>query len=393
MSRVRGCCELGLPTAVGFALMLAAVSFVHAQVPRFGLGFRGGVARLDGDVGKAKLSPEVNGVFSFSLWPHLTLGVEAGFTDLQIGASADTAVLRMVPVSLNLTFRFAPFGKISPFATLGGGGAFWQHFDKRTNKIIPLAGQTKKQFDYFGRAAGGLDIFLSPRITWTTGAAYRYALTDKFDFTPVGDQDDGVLSAFTGFTVNIGKVVGDADHDGVIDRYDLDSKSREDRDGYLDHDGVPDSPIGDKLAAFVSAPSGDGVDTTAPIVIHSPVLQAPVGRDIHLRAEVFENKRLLKAAVLYRPANIRRWLVEPLNSADGNLFVGTIPAMAVSKAGVEYCIVAVDEAISGVGYSGLPNRPNFVRVHGKETWWRIMTGLVAAGSWGAAGYLVYREQK
>jgi hypothetical protein len=67
--------------------------------------------------------------------------------------------------------------------------------------------------------------------------------------------------------------------------------------------------------------------------------------------------------------------------------------MAVSQAGVEYCIVAVDEAISGVGYSGLPNRPNFVRVHGKETWWRIVTGLVAAGSWGTAGYLVYRKQQ
>jgi hypothetical protein len=373
--------------------MFAAVSFVQAQVPKFSLGFRGGVARLHGDVGKADLSPEVNGVFSFSLWPHLLLAADAGFVDLQISAQADSAVLRMVPLSLNLTFRFAPFGKVSPFVTLGGGGAFWQHFNKRTNKAIPLAGQTKKQFDYFAKTAGGLDIFLSSRITWTTGAAYRYALTDKFDFTPIGDQDDGVISAFTGFTVNFGKIVGDSDHDGVIDRYDLDSKTREDHDGYLDHDGVPDSPVGGNIAAFVSAPSTDGTDKTPPIVIHSPVTQAAVGRDIYLRAEVFENQRLLKAAVLYRPANIRRWLVEPLNSVDGNLFVGTIPSMAVSKAGVEYCIVAVDEAISGVGYSGLPNRPNFVRVHGKETWWRLVTGLVAAGSWGAAGYLVYRKQQ
>jgi hypothetical protein len=276
---------------------------------------------------------------------------------------------------------------------LGGGGAFWQHFDKRTNEVIPLAGQTKYQFDYFIKTAGGLDIFLSPRITWAIGAAYRDALTDHLDFKPIGDQKDGVISAFTGFTVNIGKVVGDADHDGVIDRYDLDSKTREDRDGYLDHDGVPDSPVGGNIAAFVSAPSADGTDKTPPIVIHSPVLQAPVGSDINLRAEIFENQRLHKAAILYRPVNVRRWLVEPLNTVDGKMFVGTIPSIAVSKAGVEYCIVAVDEAISGVGYSGLPNRPNFVRVHGKETWWRIATGLAAAGSWGTAGYLVYRKQQ
>lgn len=373
--------------------MLAAVFSAHAQVPKFSLGFRGGIARLDGDVGKPKLSPEVNGVFSFALWPHLTLGGEAGFTDLQLGASADTAVLRMVPLSLNLTLRFAPYRKVSPFATLGGGGAYWQHFDKRANQAIPLPGQTKGRFDYFLKTAGGLEVFLSPRITWTLGAAYRYALTDKLDFTSIGDQNDGVITAFTGFSVNIGKVVGDADHDGVIDRYDLDSKVAEDRDGYLDHDGVPDSPVGSNIAAFVSASSADGADKTPPIVIHSPVLQAPVGRDIHLRAEIFENQRLLKAAILYRPVNVRSWLMAPLNTVDGRLFVGTIPSIAVSKDGVEYCVVAVDEAISGVGYSGLPNRPNFVRVHGKETWWRLVTGIVAAGSWGTAGYLVYRTQQ
>jgi hypothetical protein len=282
---------------------------------------------------------------------------------------------------------------VSPFASLGGGGAFWQHFSKNTDEAIPLDGQTEKNFDYFAGTAGGLEIFFSPRIAWNIGASYRHYLTDKLDFTATGDQRDGVISAFTGFSVNFGKIVGDHDQDGVIDQYDLDSSVKEDRDGYLDHDGVPDSQISGNVAALVNAPSTDGADKTPPVVIHSPVQQATIGKDIHLRAEIFENLRLLKAAVLYRPANIRRWLVEPMNSVDGNLFVATIPRIAVSQAGLEYCVVAVDDAISGVGYSGLPTRPNFVRVHGKETWWRVATTLAAIGGWGAAGYLVFREQQ
>jgi hypothetical protein len=173
----------------------------------------------------------------------------------------------------------------------------------------------------------------------------------------------------------------------------LDSSVKEDHDGYLDHDGVSDSQVSGNVAALVNAPSTDGVDKIPPVVIHSPVQQATIGDDIHLRAEIFENQRLLKAAVLYRPANIRRWLVEPMDSADGNSFVATIPRIAVSQAGVEYCVVAVDDAVSGVGYSGLPTRPNFVRVHGKETWWRIATTLAAVGGWGTASYLIFREQQ
>jgi hypothetical protein len=281
---------------------LAPVMGALAQIPKFALGVRGGVAKLEGDFKSTQLTPEFSAVFSFSPWPHLSIAGEAGFADLRLGADADTAFLRTVPLALNFTLRFTPYSKVTPFASLGGGGAFWQHLRKGTNEPIPLDGQTKKDFEYFLGTAGGLDIFFSPRITWTLGAAYRHYLTDKLDFTPIGDQKDAVISAFTGFSVNLGKIVGDTDQDGVIDRYDLDSHAKEDRDGYLDHDGVPDSEISGEVMALVSAPNMDSADKTPPVVIHSPVQQATIGRDIHLRAEVFENQRLLKAAVLYRPA-------------------------------------------------------------------------------------------
>jgi hypothetical protein len=375
-----------------FGLFVAIASFAQAQNAKWGLEIRGGAGRLEGDIKNPDLSPVISGVFSFCPSPHLRLGTEAGFADLKLAASADTAKLRIIPLELDLTLQFSPYGKVTPFVTLGGGGVFWQHLRKGTNEVIQIGGEKQEDFSYFLKTAGGLNIFLSPRITWILGATYRYALTDKFDLSSIGDQNDAVITAFTGFRFNIGGITGDADHDGVIDRYDMDSSVKEDRDGYLDHDGVPDTQIGNNLVALISAPTTNGSDTVNPVIIHQPVLRATAGHDVRVRAEIFENQRLLKAAILYRSVNLRNWLVEPLTSVDGTLFIGTIPGMAVQKEGLEYCIVAVDEARNGVGYSGLPSRPNFVTVHGSETGWRIATGLAAAAGWGTASYLVFRKQ-
>jgi hypothetical protein len=372
-------------------LLFAQTITVLAQAPRLGAGLRGGMARLDGDVNISSLRFEINGVLSFALRPHLRLSGEAGFADLALGAKPDTSVLRMIPLALNLNFRFSPYSEVTPFVALGGGGAIWQHRNKRTHKAIPLSGQKTSAFDYFVQTSGGLEISLSPRMSWTLGATYRYGLTDNFDAVSLGKKNDAVISAFTGLTFNIGKFADDADHDGVIDRYDLSSKASEDRDGYLDHDGVPDKRMADIGAYVNAAETNNGSDKVPPIVIHDPVLHATAGRHLRLHADIFENQSLRQAAIIYRPVNVQNWLVAPMNLAKGNLYVATIPGAEIQKAGLEYCVVAVDEAISGVGYSGLPNRPNFVRVHGKEAGWRIVTGLAAAAGWGAASYLVFSK--
>ncbi|MDZ7363331.1 MAG: PorT family protein [candidate division KSB1 bacterium] len=371
----------------------APAAFVSAQAPKFGVGLRVGAARLENDVKLPPLRFEASGLFSFALKPHLRLGAEAGFADLALGADPDTVILRMVPAALHLTLRLAPYSKVTPFVTLGGGGVNWKHLDKRSKKTIQRPGQKENHFDYFLQTSGGLEMALSSRVSWTLGATYRYGLTDDFDMLDIGDQNDAVLSAFTGFTFNIGKISGDADRDGVLDRYDLDGRRKEDRDGYLDHDGVPDRRMAGNIAAYVNAPDANtGSDNVPPIVIHQPILHATAGKDLRLTAEIFENQSLRKAAIIYRPFNVSRWLVEPMNPAKGKLHVGVIPGTSIHKTGLEYCIVAVDEAISGVGYSGVPDRPNFVRVHGKETGWRLVTGLAAAAGWGAASYLVFRKQ-
>lgn len=367
---------------------------LQAQDSKFAIGLRGGAGKIEGDSKSRLLQPFASGLMYYSPDPHFSLGIEAGVGDLLFDneTSSKDSIARVVPIEFDVTFRYSPHHTFSPFATLGAGGIVWHNFRKQDKQTLH-SGTSREYSTYILKTAGGVDIALSRRFNFSVGAAFRYALTDRLDLNTNGDEDDGLITVFGGVTLKLGGGAPDHDRDGVWDRYDLDSRAKEDRDGYMDHDGVPDTQIGNNLLALTGSGAGSGIDDIPPIVIHTPVRRATAGSDLKIRAEIFENRRLLKAAVLYRPYTVRRWLVEPLVSLDGEVYEARIPGVSVQKVGMEYCVVAVDEAISGLGYSGLPKRPNFVRVTGKEGWWRFATFIAAAGGWGTAGYLVNRSQK
>jgi hypothetical protein len=79
------------------------------------------------------------------------------------------------------------------------------------------------------------------------------------------------------------------------------------------------------------------------------------------------------------------------NDGQG-LYEGTIPGYAVTTAGLEYCVVAVDQSLKGIGYSGLPHKPIVVQVVPGGNSWRIVGGAVGAAAVGAASYMVVRKQ-
>ena len=55
--------------------------------------------------------------------------------------------------------------------------------------------------------------------------------------------------------------------------------------------------------------------------------------------------------------------------------------------------ISVDEAISGVGYCGLPKLPVRVEVLSHPKAWRIISGVAALIGWGGSGYLILRNQQ
>ncbi len=357
---------------------------------KYGLGFNTGISRLEGDINGAKLSPILSGHIRVLPVPYLALEGELGYSKLSSShPSLSDFKLSLVPFELNLIFNFLPFSKVNPYIFTGGGGVFWNASGNR-----PTPGLKKGDgLDSFLKAGGGLEFRVSPRFGINLGAAFRFSLTDAFDLTWSGDENDQVLDMHAGFTYYFNKSGADRDHDSIPDELDLMPDVSEDADGYLDHDGIPEKNPNPIAMSGVHGPVDGGDGARAPVVIHHLIVKAESGKDISVKAHVYSDIDLRVVAILYRPVGTRRWNVVKLEEAQENLYAGDIPGYAVTTDGLEYCVVAVDETLSGVGYSGLPSKPINVEVLKSGTQWRIVGGAVGAATIGTASYLVLRKQE
>jgi hypothetical protein len=171
----------------------------------------------------------------------------------------------------------------------------------------------------------------------------------------------------------------DLDGDHITKSLDLDLYRPEDINGYADHDGKPEG----------GKPSKPG---KAPIVVHYPVFLAEEGRDLEIKAHISSEIPIRVAAVIFRTTGTKKWNLAKLKKAEDGDYKAIIKGSAITTAGLEYCVVAVDTNMKGIGHSGLPNRPIQVQVDGNGRNWRIVSGLVAFFGWGAATYVVMRKQ-
>ncbi|MFQ5677559.1 MAG: hypothetical protein ACE5G1_16840, partial [bacterium] len=223
------------------------------------------------------------------------------------------------------------------------------------------------------------------------GATFRLSLTDKFDQLTQGDENDQVLDLHAGVTFYFSKSRDDRDHDLIPDELDLMPDIAEDRDGYLDHDGIPEKNPNPIAMSSFDAPVNN--NSAVPIVIHHVVERAESGRSIPIKSYVYSERNLRVVATLYRPLGEPKWNVVRMDNRHGNLYQGEIPGFAVTHDGLEYCVVAVDETLKGIGYSGLPSKPINLNVAPSGKAWRFLGGTLGAATIGAASYLVLRSQK
>ncbi len=372
------------------------VACLAASTPSFagglgvGLGLTVGAARLEGDIKNPKLSPIVTGSLKLIPTPYFMISGDLGYSLLSMDGHPVHNDLQttLVPFELGGVINFLPFGTVNPFVMVGGGGTFWQA--RKNGQTIVEAGRKQEGIDSFLKAGAGVEFRVSPRIGLSIGATYRYSLTDALDQLWQGDEKDQVLDVYGGFTYYFGRGEPDKDKDGIPDSRDLMPDIAEDADGYMDHDGIPEknpSAIADRTGIVTNN------STPNPVVIHSLVTRAEAGKNIPIKATVYSNAKLKVVATIYRPVGTRNWQVVKLRRTDGNLFEGEIPGHAVTTDGVEYCVIAVDETVKGIGYSGLPSKPVRVAVYPNGTAWRVAGGVVGAAAIGTATYLVSRKQK
>jgi len=82
-------------------------------------------------------------------------------------------------------------------------------------------------------------------------------------------------------------------------------------------------------------------DTTPPTITHTPVTTAAVNTPVTIRATVTDNVAVQSVTLYYRTVGAPAFTSLAM-AAEGNVYSATIPATAVTTAGVEYYIVALD---------------------------------------------------
>lgn len=391
---------------------LSTVVLGGGEQTNIGIGLKVGLNRMEGDLNNPLFKPGAFGFLKYNLFEYLAIGFESGYSitgsnkDDEAGLPESQTII--VPFEGQLVFSFFPLGKINPYVVLGGGGFYWNYtednttpfhwyeIDENGKAVIKYGENHRKGYDSFFKSGGGIEILLNKNhnFYFDLGFTFRYSLTDMLDNVNHGDEKDGLIDIHGGFTYYFRTSKrGDRDNDGVPDELDLKIDIKEDADDYMDHDGKPDgiAPVpssSDNRESDISVE-----DNKPPVVMHTPVRRIEAGQNVNIMCDIYENMKLKTASILYRPIGFNGWKVGALRIKSGPTYEGVIPGRFVKKQGLEYCVIAVDEAISGVGYCGLPKLPVRVEVLSHPKTWRIVSSVVALLGWGGSGYLILRNQR
>ena len=373
---------------VSFFLQPILFEKLFASDAKFGVGLKGGANKLEGDWKSARFNPTGSVVLSYYPIPYFAVGTEVSYSILTTKDDAiridpsfvDSNLFQtsILPVELDFRFNFSPFTTVNPFATIGFGGMWWEStYDGNT---VVLNGKEQKEASLVFKASGGIEFNFENGLGLMFGADFRYSSTDMLDQINNGDLNDVITSVWAGMNYYFQtKDQNDLDNDNIPRSLDLDPYRPEDRNGILDHDGKPE------YGRIVEKQN-------APKVVHYPVFRAEEGRDLAIKAVITSEVPMRTAIVLYRTQGQSDWKLTPLRKSDDVYYKAVIRGDNVNRAGLEYCVVAVDNELEGIGYSGLPKRPIQVEVDPNGKSWRIVAGIAAFLGWGASTYIVMRKQ-
>jgi hypothetical protein len=351
---------------------------------RFGTGLTGGISRFEADHPNPAISPVVAGHFRAFPVPYFGLSADIGFSTLLTTNDPTDFKTRILPFEISGIFNFLPLSFISPYFIIGGGGVYWETLSNDS--------KTGDGVDSFLKTGLGVEVQMSTSFSWHLFGTWRLSMTDGLDRIWQGNENDQVVELQTGFTYYFDSSRRDRDHDWIKDETDLMPDIAEDGDGYLDHDGVPEKNPPVLATTAMSSPAWLDADM-APVVVHHNIRKAEAGRSVGVEARIFSGKELRVAAVLYRPVATSNWEVVNMSEQEDGTYFARIPEYAVIDPGFQYCVVAVDETMKGVGYSGLPSRPITVETHPNGTPFRIIGGVLGTAAIGTATYMVIKKQE
>ena len=118
-----------LAAAILCSTCIAGISDVSAKDWVWGIGFSGGLGRLEGDLRHPQISPLLSGHLRALPTPFLAISGELGFASLTTDRHPNPLFTDfktiIIPFELSTIFNFLPLRKVNPYVFLGGGGVYW----------------------------------------------------------------------------------------------------------------------------------------------------------------------------------------------------------------------------------------------------------------------------
>lgn len=108
-------------------------------------------------------------------------------------------------------------------------------------------------------------------------------------------------------------------------------------------------------------------DTEKPVITHTPVTEAKAGASVSVSANVTDNIAVERVTLFYRTVGAAAYSeVTMIYNGTTKKYTATIPASAVTTAGVEYYIAAMDNN-GNYAFNGSQGTPNVIRTDATPT--------------------------
>jgi len=144
------------------------------------------------------------------------------------------------------------------------------------------------------------------------------------------------------------------------------------------------------------------IDTTAPEIIHTPVLSGTAGQDIMISATVTDSSGLGYVHLYYRKTGTQQYTEIDMDKGSGNTYATAIPGSAVTSDGIQYYVEANDTAgnIGRSPQSDWANSPYSIEITGTSgigefPWLTVMliALVIVAIAVAVVLYFVLRKKK
>jgi len=361
----------------------------RATTPELGLELRTGISKLEGDWQKPRLNWIGAFLVHYSPVEYFTVVGELGYSHLSSHADAprihpilnESGKYRTVtmPAGLNFRFNFFPFKRWNPYSILGSGVIGWEA--QYGGKTISQNNALQKGIATYTKAAGGVEYRINNKFAANFEVDFKYTSLDELDQLITGNERDGIISIYSGliyyFRTNESKV---SDYEGIpyaLQHAITETKNR--------------NPFERKGGIIEQSFNQQADSSSAPLVIHDPVRRVEEKTDIKIIARIVSSTPLKVNALLYRNNQQQKWSIRKLVEKEDH-FETVIKAEEVSYPVLEYCVVALNQNMKGLGYAGLPQNPIRVDIVRQSQGWRIISSFIALVGWSAAAFIILKKQ-